>query len=78
MEAISVRVGPKYRIVIPQAVRGALQLRPGDSLLFLVSGDSVILRKWPANFTVATRGLHEGIWPVDPADWLEKERTSWE
>jgi AbrB family looped-hinge helix DNA binding protein len=78
METTAVRIGPKYQIVIPRAVRESLQLRPDDTLLFLVSGDSVILRNRPASFTEAMRGLHKEIWPVDPADWLEKERAAWE
>ena len=78
METTAVRIGPKYQIVIPRAVREALQLHPDDTLLFLVSGDSVILRNRPANFTEAMRGLHKEIWPADPADWLEEERATWE
>ena len=78
MKTSAVRVGPKYQIVIPRAVRESLQLRPDDTLLFLVSGDSVILRARPASFTEAMRGLHKEIWPAEPADWLEKERGTWE
>ena len=78
MEAIVTRMSPKYQIVIPRAVREALQLHPDDMLLFLVSGNSVILRARPASFTEAMRGLHKEIWPAEPADWLEKERASWE
>ena len=78
MDAIPVRVSRKYQIVVPRAVRQALQLRPDDTLLFVVSGDSVILRNRPPSFTEAMRGLHKEIWPADPADWLEKERAAWE
>jgi len=48
MEAVVARVSQKYQIVIPRAVREALQLHPADILIFLVSGDSVILRNRPA------------------------------
>jgi AbrB family looped-hinge helix DNA binding protein len=78
MEAIAVRVSEKYQIVIPRVVRETLQLRPDDTLIFLVSGDSVTLRNRPASFTEAMRGLHKEIWPADTADWLEKERATWE
>jgi AbrB family looped-hinge helix DNA binding protein len=78
MEAIAVRVSEKYQIVIPRVVRETLQLHPDDTLLFLVSGDSVVLRNRPASFTEAMRGLHKEIWPADPADWMDKERASWE
>ena len=78
MEAIAVRVSEKYQIVIPRAVRQSLQLHPDDTLIFLISGDSVILRNRPASFTEAMRGLHKEIWPADPADWLEQERSVWD
>ena len=51
--------------------------RSGDTLLFVVSGDSVILRNRPPSHTEAMRGLHKEIWPADPADWLDRERTAW-
>jgi hypothetical protein len=45
--------------------RTAPQLHPDDTLLFLVSGDSVIPRNRPASFADAMRGLHEEIRPAD-------------
>jgi AbrB family looped-hinge helix DNA binding protein len=78
MESISVRVSQKYQIVIPRAVRQTLDLRPEDTLLFLISGDTVILRNRPPSFTKAMRGLHKDLWPDDSADWLEQERSAWE
>jgi AbrB family looped-hinge helix DNA binding protein len=78
MEAIPVRVSQKYQIVIPRAVRQTLDLHPEDTLLFLISGDTVILRSRPPSFTEAMRGLHKELWPDDSADWLEQERGAWE
>ncbi len=78
MEAIPVRVTQKYQIVIPRAVRETLGLHPEDTLLFLISGDTVILRSRPASFTEAMRGLHKELWPSDSADWLERERSGWD
>jgi bifunctional DNA-binding transcriptional regulator/antitoxin component of YhaV-PrlF toxin-antitoxin module len=57
-------------------VREALKLRPQDKLIFLIDGDTVILRPQPDRFTKTMRGLHREIWP-DPDAWLEEER-SWE
>jgi len=76
MAATTVRTNRKYRIVIPRAGREALQLRPDDTLLFVVSGHSVILRRRPASFTEAMRGLTKELWPADPADWLEKVQAA--
>ena len=77
MQAITARVSAKYQVVIPKSVREALRLQPQDTLLFLLDGDTVVLRLQPANFTEALRGLHKEIWP-DPEVWLEEERSSWE
>lgn len=57
-------------------MREILRLQPRDTLLFLVDGDTVILRPQPASFTQALRGLHQELWP-DPDEWLEQERSSW-
>ena len=77
MEAIAAQISTKYQVVIPKAVREALDLQPRERLLFLLDGDTVILRPEPASFTEALRGLHRDLWP-DPDEWLEQERSSWE
>jgi AbrB family looped-hinge helix DNA binding protein len=77
MKAIPVRVSSKYQIVIPKAVRDSLQLRPHDTLLFLIDGNSIILRARPTSFTAALRGLYKELWH-DPDAWLEEERATWE
>ena len=59
------------------AVREALDLQPRDQLLFLVDGDTVILRPQPESFAGTLRELHQDLWP-DPDEWLEEERASWE
>jgi AbrB family looped-hinge helix DNA binding protein len=77
MEAYAVRMSSKYQIVIPKAVRESLHLRPQDALLFLVEGDTVIVRPRPSSFSDALLGLHRELWP-DPDGWLEQERAAWE
>jgi len=77
MRTIAAQVSVKYQVVIPKPVREALGLRPRDTLLFLVDGDTVLLRARPASFTRALLGLHRELWP-DPDAWLEEERISWE
>jgi AbrB family looped-hinge helix DNA binding protein len=77
MEAFSARISAKYQVVIPKAVREALHIRPQDNLLFLVDGDTVIIRPQPDSFTGTLEGLHQHLWQ-DPDTWLEEERSSWE
>lgn len=76
MQTITARITAKYQIVIPKAVREALRLHPQDTILFLVDGNTVILRPQPVSFTQALRGLHQELWP-EPDEWLEQERASW-
>jgi len=77
MDAVTARLSSKYQVVIPKQIRELLGLEPRDSVLFLVDGETVILRPQPANFTETLRGLHQDLWP-DPDAWLEQERSSWE
>lgn len=77
MEAIAAQVSSKYQIVIPKAVRDLLGLKPQDALLFVIDGDTIVIRPRPASMTAALRGLHRDLWP-DPDGWLEEERASWE
>lgn len=79
MAAIEVRLGAKNQVVIPKAVREALQVKEGDVLLLVVQGDEVILRPRPASFTDTLRGLHKDIWAGDDPDrWLAEERAAWD
>jgi AbrB family looped-hinge helix DNA binding protein len=77
MKAIAARVSAKYQVVVPRSVRDALHLRPQDTLLFLLDGDTIVLRARPASFTDALQGLHREVWR-DLDAWQEKERAAWE
>ncbi len=77
MDAYVAQISSKYQVVIPKPVRETLHLRPEGALLFLVDGDTVIVRPKPNSFSEALQGLHRELWP-DPDQWLEAERSSWE
>jgi AbrB family looped-hinge helix DNA binding protein len=77
MDVVASQISGKYQVVIPKPVREALGVRPQDSLLFVMDGDTIIVRPRPASLTIALRGLHADLWP-DPEAWLEGERASWE
>ena len=77
METITAHISSKHQVVIPRAVREALRLGPDDELLFLLDGDTVVLRARPASFATALRGLHRELWP-DAARQIEEERAAWE
>ena len=65
MKTVAARISTKYQVVIPKAVREALDLQPRERLLFLLDGDTVILCPEPASFAEAMCGLHGDLWP-DP------------
>ena len=77
MECTKVRPGPRYQTVIPKSVRDALGLHPGDSIIYIIQGESAVIRRCPPSFTEAMRGLHKELWG-DPGQWLEQERAEWE
>lgn len=76
MRTATARLSSKYQVVIPKPVREALQLEPQATLLFLIEGDTVILRPRPASYAEALRGLRKELWPA-PEEWLEEERATW-
>jgi AbrB family looped-hinge helix DNA binding protein len=78
MTTITAQISEKYQVVIPKEVRQILHLRPRDTLLFLINGDTVIIRPKPLNFTDSLRGLHKEVWPANSEQWLAEERATWE
>jgi len=65
----------KYQITIPREMRRALGLKAGDKLLVVVLENSMIVLKKPKSFADAVKGIGKGLYP---ADYLKKERQSWE
>lgn len=77
MKTIAARVSSKYQVVIPKEIRESMGLKPRATVLFLLDGDTVILRPRPESYADALRGLHAELWE-DAEGWLEEERSSWE
>jgi AbrB family looped-hinge helix DNA binding protein len=65
----------KNQIVIPREARKALGLRAGDKLLVVAYGDKIIVMEKPKSFRKAIAGIGRELYP---ADYLKKERDSWE
>jgi AbrB family looped-hinge helix DNA binding protein len=68
-------VSSKNQIVIPREAREALGVKPGDKLLVVPHGDGVVIMQKPKSHRAALRGLLRGAYP---ADYLQKERDSWD
>ena len=74
-KAMTVKLSAKNQIVIPREAREALKVKSGDDLLVTVQGDRVILLEKPKAFHTAIHGIARGMYP---ADYLKKERASWD
>ena len=70
-----VTLSTKNQIVIPREAREALHVKPGDKLLVVVRGETVIVLQKPKNHHDAIRGLASGVYSDD---YLQKERQSWD
>jgi AbrB family looped-hinge helix DNA binding protein len=70
-----VTISSKNQIVIPREVREKLGVKAGDKLLVVVHDGRIIVMQKPKSYPDAIRGLARG---VHPADYLEKERDSWD
>lgn len=65
----------KNQIVLPRDARKALQLKPGDKVLFVVRGEKILLLlKKPKLYHAAIRGLARRDYPKT---YLQRERQSW-
>ena len=71
------RLDSRCRLTLPKAMRDALGLQPNDSVIFLIEGDSVSMRRRPQSFTKALAGLHQEVWKRRD-EWLENKRLGWE
>ena len=63
------------QILLARDARRALGVNAGDKLLVVVRGATITLQRKPRAHHTALRGLGRGVWP---ADYLRKERESWD
>ena len=62
------------QIVLPKETREALGIKPGDRLMVVTRGATVILMPKPASYAAALLGLGRGMYGKDH---VRKERASW-
>ena len=74
----TVKVGPKYQVVIPQAVRGKVSIFPKKEVMVEEVNGAIIILPQPKSFTEFMFGLGKEAWEgIDPKVYVKKERTHW-
>ena len=72
---LEAKLSSHNQIVIPQAARKALRLKPGDKILIVVREDRVLVLQKPRSHAAAIRGVGRSSYPEG---YVEKERDGWE
>jgi len=73
-----VKVGPKYQVVIPQAVRKKVSISPKKEVVVEEINGAIVILPQPQSFTEFMFGLGKEAWKgVDPKAYVKKERGHW-
>ncbi len=76
---LTVKVGPKYQVVIPKELRKKLRIKPKDKVLIEEIEGMVIVIPKPKSFTGFLKGLGKEVWEGEDAiDYVKRERRSWD
>ncbi|MBI4595930.1 MAG: AbrB/MazE/SpoVT family DNA-binding domain-containing protein [Candidatus Tectomicrobia bacterium] len=67
------------QVLLPEEIREALNIHPGDELLVQLEGSRLVLRPKRHGYAHRLRGLHKEVWKdVDATKYIRQERESWE
>jgi AbrB family looped-hinge helix DNA binding protein len=67
------------QVLLPEEIREALSLHPGDELLVQLEGMKLVLRPKLTGYAHRLRGLHKEVWKdLDATEYVRQERESWE
>jgi len=67
------------RLLLPEEVREAMDLHPGDELIVQREGMKLVLRPKLKGYARRLRGLHKEVWKdIDATEYVHRERDSWE
>ena len=71
------KLGDPYQIVVPQDIREALHLQPGDRLDIRLEQGKVVMTP-QRNHTSGLFGKHRDFWQdTDAVAYIHSERESW-
>ena len=75
----TVTIDHNCQVLLPEEMREALNLHPGDELLVEREGMKLVLRPKIKGYARRLRGLHKEVWKdVDATEYVRQERESWE
>jgi AbrB family looped-hinge helix DNA binding protein len=67
------------QIRLPEEMREALNLHPGDELLMQLEGEKLVLHPKLKGYARRLRGLHKEVWKdIDATQYVRQERESWD
>ncbi len=80
MKTATARLSSRGQMVIPKEIRQALGLEAGDTVFFVLEGDSVRIFPQPKDYSEYMYGLGKEIWEAlgGGDQFLAEERASWE
>jgi AbrB family looped-hinge helix DNA binding protein len=74
----SVRIDSKSHIELPEEIRQALGVAPGDEVVLTVEGGCVRLLRATGDWAETLLGLHREVWEgVDALECVRGEREGW-
>lgn len=75
----TITIDDNGQVLLPDEIREALNLHPGDELLVELEGMKVVLHPKSTGYARRLRGLHKEVWKdVDATEYVRQERESWE
>lgn len=75
----TVVIDDNCRVLLPEDIREALNLHPGDELLVQREGMKLVLSSKLKGHARRLRGLHKEVWKdIDATEYVRGERESWE
>ena len=75
---VAVKLGNRSQLIIPKKIREKIGVGPGRELLLQVSGNTIIVKLKPKNYTRHMCGLGKEVWKnIEPAEYVKKEREAW-